>query len=307
MVGVVKIIGRTSMNERVSSKKGFRILVATDGSDQARSAVAATVDFPWPDGSEARAVVVQQGHSIYSPTVATALQRGATLAAEDARRLLAKRWHDATAGVTSASPVQGILDEAKVLGADVIVTGWRGYGAVRRILDWSVSRNVIRQASCSILVVRREIRRAGEIVLGFDGSVESQQAIHLLSKLSPTARRVIVVRVVDQVPVPGHALVPSKVMATVREEVKRINAEKLAHAKSETKHAAHVLKEAGWNVRTVMKTGAPLKALLTTVEESGADLLVIGARGTSGIRQVLLGSVVEGALNQCPVSMLIAR
>jgi nucleotide-binding universal stress UspA family protein len=166
---------------------------------------------------------------------------------------------------------------------------------------------VIRQATCSVLVVRKEIQRAGEIVLGFDGSAEAQQAVQLLSKLSPTTGRVTIVRVADQVPVPGHALVSSKVMATVREEVKRINAEKAAHARIETKHAADALKEAGWNVRTAMKAGAPLKALLTMVEEAGADLLVIGARGTSGLRQVLLGSVVEGALNQCPVSLLIAR
>jgi nucleotide-binding universal stress UspA family protein len=295
------------MTERDSTKRGLRILVATDGSDQARLAVAAAVDFPWRDDSEVRAVVVQQGHSMYSPTVAAALQRGATLAAEDARRFLAKRWRDATAVVNSESPAKGVIDEAKALGADVIVMGWRGHGPVRRILDGSVSRNVIRQATCSVLVVRKEIQRAGEIVLGFDGSAEAQQAVQLLSKLSPTTGRVTIVRVADQVPVPGHALVSSKVMATVREEVKRINAEKAAHARIETKHAADALKEAGWNVRTAMKAGAPLKALLTMVEEAGADLLVIGARGTSGLRQVLLGSVVEGALNQCPVSLLIAR
>jgi nucleotide-binding universal stress UspA family protein len=158
-----------------------------------------------------------------------------------------------------------------------------------------------------VLVVRQKLRRGGEIVVGFDGSIEAHQAIQLMSKLSPTEGRITIVRVADRMPVPGHALVSSRTMATIREEVRRIDAEKLVLARSETQRAVDGLKEAGWRVRTIVTCGAPLKDLLTTVENVGADLLVIGARGTRGIRHVLLGSVAEGALNQCPVSTLIAR
>ncbi len=37
---------------------------------------------------------------------------------------------------------------------------------------------------------------------------------------------------------------------------------------------------------------------------AGADLLVVGARG---VRHLLLGSVADGALNRCPVPVLVVR
>jgi nucleotide-binding universal stress UspA family protein len=53
--------------------------------------------------------------------------------------------------------------------------------------------------------------------------------------------------------------------------------------------------------------GEPLRDLLGAVATGRAHLLVVGARGTSGVRYSLLGSVAEDALNQSPVSVLVAR
>jgi nucleotide-binding universal stress UspA family protein len=53
--------------------------------------------------------------------------------------------------------------------------------------------------------------------------------------------------------------------------------------------------------------GEPLRDLLGAVATSRAQLLVLGARGTSGVRYLLLGSVAEGALNHSPVSVLVVR
>jgi nucleotide-binding universal stress UspA family protein len=53
--------------------------------------------------------------------------------------------------------------------------------------------------------------------------------------------------------------------------------------------------------------GEPLRDLLGAVATRRAQLLVVGARGTSGVRYLLLGSVAEGALNHSPVSVLVVR
>jgi len=47
--------------------------------------------------------------------------------------------------------------------------------------------------------------------------------------------------------------------------------------------------------------------LLATVKQTHGDVLVIGARGVSGLERLLLGSVAEGALNHCPVPVLVVR
>jgi nucleotide-binding universal stress UspA family protein len=71
--------------------------------------------------------------------------------------------------------------------------------------------------------------------------------------------------------------------------------------------AADELKRAGWRPRTMLVHGEPLSDLLRAVTTARAQLLVVGARGTSGVRYLLLGSVAEGAVNRCPVAVLVAR
>lgn len=64
-----------------------------------------------------------------------------------------------TAGIkTTALVVQGptsgtILKEGEKVGADLIVLGSHGHGALRQMLVGSVSEGVIRGATCPILVV----------------------------------------------------------------------------------------------------------------------------------------------------------
>jgi len=56
----------------------------------------------------------------------------------------------------------------------------------------------------------------------------------------------------------------------------------------------------------VVSTEAPLHAVLATVTEMKSDVVVVGALGCGGIRRLLLGSVAEGVLNDCPVPVLVA-
>ena len=291
----------------LGSRKSLRVLVGADGSAQARSAIAGAIAFPWPEETQVRAVVAQQLEPVFRPTFAAALQSSAKLIAEDAKRALSNRWPEASAVVVDESPAEGVLAESKRFRADVILMGWRGEGPARRLLMGSVSRNVVRRATCSVLVVRGKLLRVPEIVIGFDGSAQAQRAVQLVQRFLLNGARITIFRAADRIGVPSQALAPARTMAMVREEVRRINAESLARARKEVDSVAASLKDIGWRVRTVVTTGAPLHDLLSTVDAVQADLLVVGARGTSGIRHLLLGSVADGALNQCPVSVLIAR
>ena len=67
------------------------------------------------------------------------------------------------------------------------------------------------------------------------------------------------------------------------------------------------LRHIGWHSRTMLVHGEPLRDLLGAVAATRAQLLVIVARGTSGVRYLLLGSVAEGAVNRSPVPVLVAR
>jgi nucleotide-binding universal stress UspA family protein len=238
-------------------------------------------------------------------TLLSALDPGADAAAESARRSLARRWPDVDVAFVDKVPVTGILAEAQKFAADVIVIGWRGHGALRRVLMGSVSRAVARGAGCSVLVVRRRLR-VRRIVIGLDGSAMANRAVAVVGGLvAPAHGRVILHTVVDVMTVPSRVAVARA--AAVSRELKRINAKRMKAAAKELNRAAARLEYAGWRTRTILTSGEPLSDLLASIATVRPELLVIGATGSSRVRHLLLGSVADGALNRSPVPVLITR
>jgi len=289
--------------------KRFHVLIATDGSTSARAAMTTAVRLPWPSGSRASAVVAKQVPADYRRSILlTAQDRTSEFTAKNASRALAKRWPDGEARVVDASPVDAILAEARKVRADVIVMGWRGHGAVRRLLTGSVSRGVARAAPCAVVVVRRPIRELRHVVIGVDGSENAERALKFLAALEPPhGVRATVFRAVDVMHTPAQGLAPAATRAMVAAEVTRVNEGRRAAARKDLSQASKTLSSAGWKVDQVITDGAPLRDLLATVSNVGADLLVVGARGATGLRHLLLGSVAEGALNRSRVPVLVVR
>lgn len=288
----------------------FRILVGVDGSAHARAAVATLVEGPWPDGARVRAVVARQTRRPYQRSILlSALDNTADDAAERARSTLAQRWPDAEAIVVNKAQAKGILTEAQNFRADVIVVGWRGYGAARRLLMGSVSRGVVRGAKCAVLVVkRRPPAPIRHIMLAFDGSLNARHAVSLVARLLPARDgRVTLVGIAELTVPTSRGPTVGGIRGSITRELRRINTERAKAAMRGLNEAAQELKRAGWRTRTQMKTGEPLRELIDSLTRSQAGLLVVGARGTSGVRHLLLGSVAEGVLSRSPVPVLIAR
>ena len=287
----------------------FRVVVATDGSSQARAAVATVLAVPWPDETRVRAVIAKQGRVPYSRSILlSALDRSADDDAARARRSLARRWPNAEAVVVDEAAVKGILHEAERFHADVVAVGWRGHGPARRLLMGSVSRGVVRGAKRAVLVVRQRAPRVRRIVIGFDASPHAQRAVQLVAKLvAPPDGRVTLVSVAEAVTSGSHGPPVGRLRSTIARELRRINAGRARAAMKALNRAAAELKRSGWRTHTQLRSGEPLRELMAAVNAADAQLLVVGARGTNGVRQLLLGSVAEGVLNRSTVPVLLAR
>lgn len=290
----------------MAATKEFRVIVATDGSKDARAAVTTARHFPWPADARVRVVVARRNRAEYRRSILlAALDRGAEIAGDSARRALSSRWPDLDVVIVDKEPVAAVLGEAERFRADVIVVGWRGHGPVRRVLMGSTSRGVVRAATCAVLVVRRPVR-VNRIVVGLDRSPNASRALAFVERLVlPDNARVMLATAVTLTTVPSRRV--ALAAGELVREVKRINAMRTGTASKELKRAATRLNARGWDARTTLTTGEPLKDLLQAVKAARAHLLVIGAKGTSRVRNLLLGSVAEGALNRSPVPVLIAR
>jgi len=285
------------------------VLIASDGSVQARRATSAAILFPWPEPTRVRAVVARRVQTEHQRSVLlTALDQTTDVAARAARRALTRRWPEADVVIVDKAPADGVLAEAKRFGADVVVVGWRGLGMARRLLMGSVSRAVVRRATLPVLVVRQLPAEVSRVVIGLDASANAQRAVAFVADLSaPRDGTVTLVTVVERMGVPSQALVAAGVRASVAAAVKRINDERIASAKAAQERAARGLKRHGWRVKFVVTAGEPLRELLAEAASARAHVVAVGARSASGVHRLLLGSVAEGVLNRCPRTVLVVR
>ena len=66
-------------------------------------------------------------------------------------------------------------------------------------------------------------------------------------------------------------------------------------------------KKRSLNGKALVRTGDARDVILQTVEELGADLIVMGTHGRRGISRALLGSVAETVVRASPVPVLTVR
>jgi nucleotide-binding universal stress UspA family protein len=290
------------------AQRSFPVLVATDGSPQARAAVDAAIAFPWPRGSSGHGVIARATPVLTdaTPVVWDALLEVSRAEARRAERRLRRRWPDAEVFVTDAPPVPGILTRARKIRARVLVLGSRGLGAVGRFLLGSVSRACVRQARSSVLVVRGSAREPRRFLIGVDGSAHARAAVAFVAALTvPRGGSVQLLGVVDPIRPPSTGLLPARVRAMVAGEAASLEREHITRAQRQLDGARERLARAGWRVKTDVRVGRPVEELLRAAADT--DVLVVGARGVGTVERIVVGSVAEGVVSRAPVPVLVVR
>lgn len=293
----------------MATKKQHRILFAVDGSRSAEAALATALKLPWPSSARGSAVVARSSSWLpaASEQARAAFEISFQAAAAAARSALSRRWPEPEVVLTETPAVDAILGEADRFDATLIVLGWRGHGVFRRLLAGSVSRGVAARALCPVLVVREAARETRRFVVGFDGCPNAERALDFLISLEPVrGSQVVLVNVVEPMSVPASAgRLPSSTRAQLRYEVAAINAQRYQQGMATATAGAARLERSGWKAKAEVRVGAPLASLLKALAEHSGDVLVVGARATSGVERALIGSVASGAMNSSPVVLLV--
>ncbi|MUL83724.1 MULTISPECIES: universal stress protein [unclassified Mycolicibacterium] len=184
-------------------------------------------------------------------------------------------WHpEALVKRTWAGEGLGLAQVAEQLEPDVLIVGARGIGATDSKLG-SVSDLVVHHAPRAVLVVSQHMVSAeydavagGPVVVGVDGSAGSDRALTAARALFPD-REVIAVAVDD-----GNIGESAAVDSTA----------------VETAHRVRRFRGSG--------AGATADALVAFAEEQRAGVVVVGSRGRSALKKVLLGSVATATLQR---------
>lgn len=257
------------------------ILCAIDQSDAARRIFDTAQRFA--DVWDASLVVV---HAVSDS------DRDSTGLVASLRDLLADGHPDVR--LVEGSPARAVLEEADREGAELLVVGSRGRGPVRSGLLGSVSRELVSNARCPVVVVPTGDRWAGQeladhadasVVCGVDGSEQAMAAATLAGQLAMRFgwRLVIVharqnLRAVASYPGASGATPP---FSGQEDATKRLAGEIIQQAED----------VAGVSAVAVVEPGPPAEVLEAVAEAEGARLIVVAARGIGPVRAAVLGSV----------------
>jgi nucleotide-binding universal stress UspA family protein len=289
----------------------MRVLLATDGSEDARTATAYLARFPLPADSRLRVVSVASipASALDVPTVRefqAGLREAARQTAEAARAALAPRFASADVQAPEGDAREAILRVAADWPADLVVLGARGLGAMAGFLLGSVSLGVARHARCSVLVVKGGADVTRGVLVAVDGSEHAMAAAAFLARLpfDPT----VVVRLAGVVQSPRYpATTPGFVGGVVRDAIAQIVKERSTALEQALAKAAAPFAGRVKRVERHVLAGHPVDALIGAAAGWNIGLVVVGARGVGTLERALLGSVSEGVLRHVDRPVLIVK
>jgi nucleotide-binding universal stress UspA family protein len=295
-----------------------KILLATDGSEEAELAAITAINVARSTNSELHILTVAPGHPSYDvrvPEVAEELRRQAQEILDDqvtkieqaggkiAQRHLRLAEHHP--GVEH-HPSDDVVRVAEEIGTGLIVLGSKGRGGVRRALMGCVSNSVVRHAHCPVMVVRREaVDFPTKILLATDGSEEAELAARVAAELASGTNSELHVVHVGHMPTvvygaPGATTLGPELLESMQERAEE-------EAKTKLHELVQRIREMDGEVAQAHARGGRADAEIVSVAgELEAGLLIMGSRGLGGVRRALMGSVSDSVVRHahCPVMVV---
>lgn len=295
-----------------------KVLLATDGSEEAGSAAGAAVELCETTGSELHVVYVgpavrhvgDMGPVFLDPEAEQAAQQRLDEHSQEQLRAEVKKVGElgATAAGThlrAGHPADQIVRLAEDLDVRTIVIGSRGRGGIRRALMGSVSEDVVRHAHCPVLVVRRDggdTLFPARIVVAVDGSRESDAAALIAAELSkPADSELYVVHAGPTAHLPYQYPYLAENVESFYEQAKA-EARKFLEEQAEKVRA-----ETEAPVHTSLRIGSPEREIVELADEVDAGLVILGSRGLGGIRRAMMGGVSDSVVRHARCPVLIVR
>ncbi len=256
------------------------ILLAVDASEQSKGAAQEAVVTALECEAKLYVLFVRE----YYPEIPESLAKALEGIPEEVREFLEKTKSMVEKEGGEAEIIirdhpqawQAIIEEAEKLKIDLIIMGKRGRTGLKKLFMGSVTEKVVGYAPCKVMVVPKDVVIHGEsILVTTDGSYYAKKAEKealSMGKRCTTLKRIIALSVAKrEEDLPKTA----KILEAFRE---RAQEEKLP---SRVK------------LETVEVVGNPPDMIVKVAQDEGADLILMGEYGKTGVEKFIMGSTTE--------------
>ena len=296
-----------------------RILFAVDGSEASlRAARGLAGILRWWKPTDVEILNVQPEPSLLSELVPHSLrERGESRVRDAGERAIATAHgllREAAAGcattVRFGDPATTIAHAAEALDCAIIAMGSHGAGAVGSLLTGSVTTKVVHLGTRPVLVIPSTKpltgsaygppQRAARVLVPVDGSVGAMAALRAILGLAPWFRDVPelhLLAVYEGTPLDVEMAAMLSGTALPEHQHKQFEAA--------LRPAREALAGRAFQALEHTAAGSPVEQIRATVAAQRCDLVCLGARGTGGVRNLVMGSTAAKVLRAVDVPVLV--
>ncbi len=253
-----------------------KILLATDGSEDAAQATTAAVDIAERSGSELHLIHVW--HDVHTARAHAFVKRelrrqGREILDEQVQRIEEMGGTVTRSHLREGRTFEEVIKLGDELEAGLLLVGSRGYRGLRRMLMGSQSEDIVHHADRPVLLVRRgeNIWPPTRIVAGDDFSEDAKKAAELAAHL-------------------GKLFGARMLLLHADPHLSQVSGEAVEGKLEDRTGALKDILEEQPQTRVV--AGDPPEVLIEAAQEGeGPTLVVVGSRGLGLVGRLRLGSV----------------
>jgi len=206
--------------------------------------------------------------------------------------------------VVVGTPWTEIANRAKSADLAFILMGSQGKGLLERVFLGSQTENVLYHTESSLFIIRIRTGDHGvqlahdhpfvKILYATDLSTGSRKGIPFIEKMAGPFSHLTIAYVED---IRHFEYASPKTM----QEIRSSSEETLGAMRT------HFLQAGFGQVDLALRQGNAVSELLHLIEADRPSLLVLGAKGSYGVAERVLGGVADTLIHRAPVHILIAR
>ena len=281
------------------------ILTPIDGSEQSMAAVAYAATL-FPDARHASIHVIDPTREWYdgpglSGDWRERSQKRAAEYHERAERIGDDHGVQIEPITATGEPYREILEAIEEHGADHLCLGSTGKSLIPKVMFGSVAETILRRSTVPVTIVRNRsldaIAPPESILVAVDGSSQSYDGLRYVLSEFPGAS-LHAVHAIDSV---GGYVGSGGEGTYVEEEIEAA----IAEGEKILDRAVEVADPTP--IETHSAFGDAAETVTAVAREHGIDHIVVGSRGTSGMKRILIGSNAEKITRRASTPVTVVR